>query len=234
MEEERAELERGEVRFYARPRVERATILTFDDVQRLFFVLRRATDGTCRRVVVGKKRMPAREKQWAYVDRVGASFREVLEDVGSETYATKTYGLRYQEGADEIASGRYVIASHGAHAHLEIELEGEESPLRAMLRLVASATYVAAVFNPARFEDEAQASMFSEPSLFPEELEAKFAGRRFAPLEPAFLDYEGAEIVLIGAQGTGHDARIEDISDEHEESVASAARQRRARPGAGA
>lgn len=225
---DRVELERGEIRFYVRPRVERADVTAFDDVQRMFFVLRRP-DGTCRRVVVGKKRMPAREKQWAYVDRVGASYREVLEDVGPETYPTMMYGMRYQEGAGEIARGRYAIASHGAHAHLEIELEGEVSELRADLRLVPSATYIAAVFNPHRFRGQDPESAFHEPSIFPDELTAKFDGRRFAPLEPAFLDYEGAELVLIGS---GHDAGTETVDDVDEESRPAVPR--RARPAADA
>jgi hypothetical protein len=222
------ELERGEVRFYARPRVEHAAVETFEDVQRMFFVLQRA-DGTCRRVAVGRKRMPARERQWAYVDRVGSCFRDVLDDVGPETYATKTHGLRYQEGADEVARGRYVIASHGTHAHLEIELEGEVSVVRAELRLPRSATYIAAVMNPQRFADDDQHSMFSEPSIFPDELAAKFRGRRYAPLEPGFLDHEGAELILVGR---GHEARIDDLENDDEES--SPSRPRRSRPGAGA
>jgi hypothetical protein len=227
--DDRNELERGEIRFYARPRVERAAVESFDDVQRMFFVLRRE-DGTCRRISVGKKRMPARERQWAYVDRVGASFRDVLEDVGPETYPTKTHGLRYQEGADEVARGRYVIASHGTHAHFDIELEGEVSSLRAELRLPRSATYIAAVMNPQRFAEDDPQSMFTEPSLYPDELTARFRGRRYAALEPAFLDHEGAELVIVGL---GHEARIDDLEKDDEEDAPSA-RPRRARPVAGA
>jgi hypothetical protein len=35
---------------------------------------------------------------------------------------------------------------------------------------------------------------------FPKRLQQKFRGRRFAPLDPPdFLDYEGAQLVFIGA-----------------------------------
>ena len=56
---------------------------------------------------------------------------------------------------------------------------------------------------------------------FPRSLMERFRGRRFAPLNPpSFLDYEGAEIVLIGASetasrelGIDFDAEAERIED---------------------
>ena len=41
---------------------------------------------------------------------------------------------------------------------------------------------------------------FHEPSLFPDELQAAFGDKRFGPLRPEHLDYEGAELVLTGAR----------------------------------
>src|SRR5688572_4447648 len=86
------ELERGEARFFVRPRVGLSEVATLDKVQRFFVLLRpvasRFSEGAMhRRLAVGKKRMPdpaRREREWAYVDRVGESFDDLLWDVGPE------------------------------------------------------------------------------------------------------------------------------------------------------
>ncbi len=219
------ELERGEVRFFVRPRVELEVAETLADVQRFFALLRPfAHDALARRLAVGKKRMPdpeRHEREWAYIDRVGESFDDLLEGVGPSTYETKTHGARWQAGAIEVARGTYLIAEHGTHAHFAYALdEGiERTPLLDELNLDERGSYIAAVFNPEakgrgrwRARDAAgDGAPFSEPSFYPEELQEKFRARRFAPLEPTFLDYEGTEIVLIGG---GHASRIVSLFDE--------------------
>jgi hypothetical protein len=74
---------------------------------------------------------------------------------------------------------------------------------------------IVAVFNPLRWarrqavandvDDTADEMPFAEPSIFDDELQAKFGERRFAALEPGHLDVEGAELVLIDAEGDSHD-----------------------------
>ncbi len=77
-------------------------------------------------------------------------------------------------------------------------------PLLTQLRVVPHGDYIAAVFNPAskwKIKDHEQPeSPFREPSIYDDALMERFAGRRFAPLEPAFLEHEGAELVLIGGR----------------------------------
>jgi hypothetical protein len=41
---------------------------------------------------------------------------------------------------------------------------------------------------------------FSEPTIYPDELQARFGEKRFVALDPAYLDFEGAVLVLIGAE----------------------------------
>jgi hypothetical protein len=204
------ELERGQVRFFARPRVEVETLASYADVQRFFFTLVPRAAPVARRIWVGKKRMPddrRRERQWAFVDRV-TSPADIVADVAAATYETKTRGVRHQAAAVELARGRYMIAAHGAHSHLDYELgdgeDGANASLLRQLRIVPRASYIAAVFNPERRATKAPAAAedgappFREPSIYEDELMDRFGKRRFAALEPAFLDHEGAELVLIG------------------------------------
>lgn len=167
-----------------------------------------------------------RERQWAYVERIGSA-ADVTSDLGSTTYTTKTRGVRRQGEAIEVAHGTYAITAHRDHAHLLYELEPEQgqgtSTLRRQLRIVPRASYIAAVFNPERRPYRSRARdrdaereerqeedrsddragdegepPFSEPSLYDDQLTDRFGKRRFAPLEPVFLDHEGTELVLIG------------------------------------
>lgn len=202
-------LERGRIAFAIRPRVEGTPGL-----QRFMFLLSPSGRDVHRRVVVGKKRMPepgGNEREWAYVEKIGAARSEMLADLAASTYATKTRGVRHQPGARVIAQGHYAILEHAEHAHLTYALDpdSERDPLHGALNVACEGSVIAAVFNPlARWSrqatlpygDSEEASPFREPSLYPDELQARFGERRFAPLDPAFLDYEGAEIVLIGAE----------------------------------
>lgn len=219
-----AVLERGAARFLVRPRVMLPRATRFADVQRLFVVLSPSGRGALRRLVIGRKRMPdpaRRDRQWAYVDRVGGTMGDVLEDMGPESYDTKTEGFRVQAGAQEIARAAYAIRRHEDHVHLDFDLE--DAPLVEDLGLTEHTSTIAAVFNPERWRTGEGPS---EPSIYPDELQRKFADKRFAPLEPDFLDHVGCEIVLIG-----HEARMDDAHGDRSEE---AARLRPGRRGAGA
>ena len=207
-------LERGRARFFVRPRVMLPAARSLAEVQRFFVLL--APDGRpiVRRIGVGRKRMPdptKHDKEWAYVDRVGESFSDLLRDVAGGGYETKTAGWRTQAGPAEIARGTYEIRTHDDHAHLDWTLE--EPPLLDDLFLTERGSMIAAVFNPeAKWRGEPDGGGPREPSIYPDDLQAKFEDKRFAPLAPDFLDFEGCEICFIG-----HEPRIEDEHGDRSE-----------------
>jgi hypothetical protein len=151
----------------------------------------------------------ARERCWAPVERV-APLAELLDRLGPRSYETKTRGFRRQAAAIEVARGAYAVTRHDEHAHLfyALDEDDEPSPLLPVLRLEREGGCIAAVFNPerkSRVRDRAEADTpFGEPSIYEDELQERFGDRRFAPLEPAFLDREGAELVLIGSGSPRH------------------------------
>jgi hypothetical protein len=200
--------ERGDVYFFFRPKVERHAPRGERDVQRFLVVL--APDGRhlLRLVTVGRKRLPgastARGRNWGWVMKVGSSPEDVVEELRGYEYDTKTRGHRDQPAARPAGAGRYAIARHGAHAHLAYALAQPAAPGRVQrdLGIEAAASFVVAVKNPwwptppsspAGLSPEAEA-------FFPTDLQAGFRGRRWAPLEPAHLDHEGAEFVLVGTR----------------------------------
>ena len=118
-------LERGDLRFFWTPSVQRAAAREVVlGVQSLFAILSPEC-GSHRRLRIGKKRMPAspRERFWARIERVGSLERALGGKLEPELYTTKTRGERFQPAARPIADGTYAFESHGDHAHFRYDVE---------------------------------------------------------------------------------------------------------------
>ena len=118
-------LERGDLRFFWTPSVQpaeaREVVLA---VQSLFAILS-PEHGTHRRLRIGKKRMPAspRERFWSRIERVGSLARVLGGKLEPEHYRTKTRGDRFQPAARPIAQGTYELVAHDDHIHFRYEVE---------------------------------------------------------------------------------------------------------------
>jgi hypothetical protein len=172
-------LERGDISFFYRPVVQPAEAPVLPaGVQAFFAVLSPAGGRIHRRLRVGRKRMPvaARERFWARVERVGSLDRVLADQLEAERYHTRTRGDRYQPGARPIAQGTYAFVRHDDHLHLVYRIahrETDEVPGDAGVRDAASHLVL--------FE------------RVPRGRAVWTAGG-----EPAQLDDQGAEIVLVG------------------------------------
>jgi hypothetical protein len=198
-------IEQGDIFFFYRPRLGVDAVDELTDVQRFFFILRPDGSSRFRRIIVGRKRLPdpaAHERTWAFVAEVAEQPEELHKELESTTYETRTRGIRVQPEARPAGEGRYAIADHSGHTHLAyvLELPNKPGPAQEAFRIRPEASYVVAVRNPL---DEGPPGVGLRPAQraqYPPELQERFGGRRFAPLDdPRFLDYEGAELVLNGA-----------------------------------
>jgi hypothetical protein len=198
-------VEQGDVFFFYRPRVGTGEVDELSDVQRFFFVL--MPDGTqrYRRIVVGRKRLPdprEHERIWAFVAEVGDNPEALQGELRPETYQTRTRGVRVQPEARPVGEGRYAIVEHDGHTHFAyvLELPREPGAAQEAFRIRPEASYIVAVRNP---EAEAPPNAGLRPDQrpdYPPEVRERFGGRRFIALDdPGLLDYEGTELVLIGA-----------------------------------
>jgi hypothetical protein len=177
-------LERGDISFFFRPRVQPADApigasSSVPGVQSFFLVLSTA-DGRHRRVRVGRKRMPvaAGERLWARVERVGSLQRVLGNQLESEEYSTKTRGERYQPGARPIGQGSYAFVRHDDHVHLIYRLDHVEDDVP---------------------EDVRVAEASSDLVLFERVPPARAVWTTNG--DPAALDAEGAELVIVGGAG---------------------------------
>jgi hypothetical protein len=206
-------LERGDIYFIYRPRVQRepGEVESIEDVQRMYIVLHPEGKQRYRLIVVGRKHLPdigTRERTWGFVDKVAQRPDEIEQELSRQHYDTRTRGARVTPAGRPVGEGVYAIVAHGEegkrrHTHLAYALELPREPGEAQeeLRISEEGSYVISVKNP-EVPSPPRAGLRGERKAeFPRALEQRFRGRRFADVDPPeFLDHEGAEILLVGAE----------------------------------
>ena len=199
-------LERGDIYFLYRPRIEADAVHGLRDVERLFILLKPARRPLYRLIVVGRKKLPDPKEHnrfWAFVWRVFRDREALNRELGEKVYETKTRGERHVAPVRSAAEGIYALVRHGNHTHLAyaLELPEVEGPAERELNIRREASYIIAVKNPESGSPPAAGLDPDREARFPKKLREKFAGRKFSAVDPPeFLDYEGAELVLIGAE----------------------------------
>ncbi|MBI4497430.1 MAG: hypothetical protein HY689_05980 [Chloroflexi bacterium] len=198
-------LERGDIYFAYRPRVDKFQVHGFKDIQRLYLILKPRPAGRYRLLIIGHKQLPevengARRPYWGFVENVFQTPEELERDLR---------GAGDQPAARAAGEGVYAIASHEGHTHLAYALELPEQlgEVQAALHIEKEGSYLLSIKNP---EQRSRAGVGLAPEQrahFPEELQRRFEGRNFIDADPPrLLDYPGAEVLLIGA--------AEDVSQE--------------------
>lgn len=197
-------IERGDIYFAYRPRVEREQVHGIEEVQRLFVILQPADGNRSRRLVIGRKHLPRAEEHerfWGFVDEVADQPEAVAEELERRAYDTRTRGKRTQPEARPAGEGRYAIVRHGNHMHLTYELELPEQPgaVQQELTIEAEASYILAIKNPLAGAPAGAGLAPQQQADLPKRKQERFEGRRFTSADPDLLDQEGIEFVLIGA-----------------------------------
>jgi hypothetical protein len=220
-------LERGDVFFFYRLRVGLEEAHEPGDVQRLFLLLKPDRRSLFRRVIVGRKRLPdplTHERVWAFVAEVAHRLSEARDDIGPAVYETRTRGIRVEPPARPAGEGRYALVDHGGHTHLAyaLELPPEPGDVQRALGIEREASYIVAVRSPDAPAPPGAGLPPQRRAQLPPELTERFGGRRFAPVDPPeMLDYEGIELVMIGAS-VDVDAELGIDLDAHAERLETA------------
>lgn len=201
-------LERGSIYFLFRPKVEKESPRSLEDVQRMLVVLSPEGRRPYRLLVIGRKQLPGpeqrgRERNWGFVDQVSDDAESIEERLDPESYATKTRGERRIPAVRPVGEGVYRVVRHGDHTHLAyaLELPKKTGEAQEAFNLEKEANYIISVKNPEKGAPPGAGLSGGERARFPASLQEKFRDRRFCELDPPdFLDYEGAEFVLISAR----------------------------------
>lgn len=198
-------IERGNIYFFYRPKVQHETAEGLEDVQRFYMMLSPMGKKVYRLMDVGRKQLPdpeQHERNWGFVTKVGHKPEEVEDALDPEKYQTKTRGERILPAARPAGEGVYAIVLHDNHTHLAYALELPKHPSEAQhdLRIEEEGSYIMTIKNPEKPSPPGAGLRRNQKVDLPKRLQEKFEGRRFINVDPAeLLDYEGTEFILVGA-----------------------------------
>lgn len=195
-------LEKGDIYFFYRPRVNSEEAKNKKEVSRFFFILRNNTTGLYRVVIVEKKQLPraaGHQVEFAFVAKVGTTLEEIHEYLDEQHYSTKTKGERTLSAALSGGEGKYLFLKWGKATHLLYSLEKSEKRQERLhgVWVEGEAIFIIQVKNPENPSPKGLST--KQRADYPPELANLFKNRRFMTLDPVdFLNYEGAEILIIG------------------------------------
>jgi len=203
-------LEKGLIYFFYRPRVCETEVKSLVDVNRMYVLLSpkqtiHPSDAAKvhRLLLIGRKKLPEpspRHRFWALVEKTSENIADIHDFLGKETYDTQTRGERTIEAERPVGEGFYGILTHHGHTHLCYVLEQPQDPGDAQktFNIVKEGSYIINVKNPKNVDQRYPQS--EKDVEMPSELIDIFRDRRWAPTNPpALLNYEGVQVVMIGA-----------------------------------
>jgi len=197
-------LERGNIYFFYRPKLGETSPEAESEIQRFQMVLHPRDKRTYRLITVGRKHLPdtSGERTWGFVSKVGHNPEEVESELDPTRYQTKTRGERVEPAARPAGEGVYAIVDHDRHTHLAYALELPKKPgeVQKDLDIEESGSFIVSVKNPGKPSPPGAGLARKQKAEYPRKLQERFGERRFVDLNPPdFLDHEGAELMLIGA-----------------------------------
>ena len=214
-------VEHGNIYFLYRPKVDTHEPKGLDDVQRFFMALQPTRGSLIRLIALGRKRLPDvddHERNWAFVEAIAKSGTRLEDSLREEDYETKTRGKRTRPAVRPAGEGAYILARRGREMQLgyALELPREPGPVQKALNIAPAASFVVSVKNPERSEGSPVRRDDDRQADYPKSMQKAFRGRRFAGEEPRLLDYEGAELVLVGVTTEPEQELDVAIDTEHE------------------
>jgi hypothetical protein len=188
-------LKKGNVYFFSRPKVENQA-----EVQRFFLVLH--PNEHYYLLIIGKKHLPTEKEgsYFAFVEAIKKNKNDLLQSLKEKTYQTATRGERILPSARCLGAGKFLLVEHHNHTHFIYHLTAPSTikPVQAEFNLQKEDDYLISVKNPQVSSASGVGLTSAKKATYPEQLQAKLANYRFAPLNPSnFLDYEGTELLLI-------------------------------------
>src|SRR6185312_1337562 len=194
-------LQGGSVYFFYRPKVENNHNKK-EGVQRFFFVLQPQNQNKYQLLVVGKKQLPPTEKNnyFLFLEAIKNNKEALLSALGEKHYSTKTRGERTLPVSHCLGAGKYLLVVHNNHTHFIYQLTSpsQVKEIQKEFNLQKEDDYLISIKNPQAATPPGVGLNEKQKVKFPSSLQAKFANYSFIPLATSeFLDYEGAELLLI-------------------------------------
>jgi hypothetical protein len=200
------ELERGRVYFLFRPKVNVDRVVGIDDVDRVFMILHPENHDLYRLIGFGDTKLPTTggERMTAFVDRIALTGEELSREFRSDTekreLPSSVQGSHFLGPARPAGEGVYVLFTHDDHSLLSYvrELPAETGEVQRALGILDQHVLRLSVRNPDRPPLRVEGPD-GRSADFPTDLRELFSGQSFHAVDPPdFLNYEGAELLIVG------------------------------------
>jgi hypothetical protein len=150
---------------------------------------------------------------------IADSGKEIEEALQRATYETKTRGERVLPAARPAGEGVYALVGEGSRTHLAwaLELPKKPGPVQKAFNIPEEASLAVSIANPEKRGGPRTAQLSEEQRAhYPKSLQKEFRDRKFATEDPRLLDYEGAQVIFIGAREGPAEAYAVDLQPEKE------------------
>jgi hypothetical protein len=200
------ELERGRVYFLYRPKVNLDRVGSLDDVDRVYLVLHPDDRSIYRLIALSGKTLPTKggDRLSAYVDRVAASGAEISREFRPDTARNELprdlQMQHYLAAIRPAGEGVYVLFRHDDHSLFSYvrELPAEAGDVQKALGILDQQVFRLTIRNPDLAPTQ-QPGLDDRSADFPADLAELFNGQSYLAADPPdFLNYEGAELQLVG------------------------------------
>jgi hypothetical protein len=220
-------IERGDIFFFYRPKIDIEEVKDIKDVQRFYMVTgtesttsNKRKEDTYRLFLVGQKQLPEivegkstlKERNWALNILTTTNAEDIHKEFLPAEYTTESRGNRRLAAATPAGEGKYLIVKHDGHTELAylLELPQELGPTQKEFEIRKEASYIISVKNPKISMPGFAAFSSARKPEYPNRLMEMFGDKRWIDIENSeLLDYENAQLLLIGA-------RKKDVEEELE------------------
>ena len=121
--------------------------------------------------------------------------------------------------ARPAGEGVYALVREGSRMHLAwaLELPKKPGPVQRAFNVPEEASLAISIANPEKRGGPRTAQLSEgQQAHYPKSLQKEFHGRKFATEDPRLLDYEGAQVIFIGAREDPERAYHIDLQPEQE------------------
>lgn len=205
-------LQKGNIYFFYRPKVQHSYAHGIDDVQGFLIVLKPTEINKYIIIRIGKKRLPEEATFFCFVEKVCSNIDDLKDAFNEEHYQTSSDGKRDVGAAQCVAEGKYFFVEHDQHTHLCFQSENieKENDLLKEFNLTEKGDYLISIKNPEKPSPLGAGLPAEEKAAYPANLQNYFGDYKFIPLSsPEFLNYEGAELLIIGSNKSDMEEMID-------------------------
>jgi len=203
-------LEHGDIFFFYRPKIGIQEVKDIENVQRFYMVTSPDSKKVHRVFLIGQKQLPeisegessSEERNWALNVLTTSDVENIRKEFLPAEYETETRGPRRMSGAVPAGEGKYSIVEHEGHSELAymLELPVIPGPTQREFQIKKEASYIISIKNP-DIQVRGYNAFLDRKPAYPKTLKEKFGDRRWISVDdPQILDYENAQLLLIGAR----------------------------------